>query len=64
MHRALLLALVLSLFTLGGATLVGRAIDAEIQHRVTFMRGGKMLDCERVVMQNGTVHYENCSTVP
>ena len=63
--RLLMLTLVLSVSVLVGATLVGRAIDTEVQDRVIITRpGGLTLDCERQVKHAGdVVRFEDDSTV-
>lgn len=63
MSRLLGIALCLSLVVLIGATLIGRAIDTEVQDRVLITRGGVTLDCERSVAKpNEIVRYEDGSS--
>lgn len=78
--RLLMLALVLSVSVVVGATLIGRAIDTEVQDRVIITRYGLTLDCERqvkhagdvvrfeddstVVAHEGEIFYSNCDRVP
>ena len=63
MSRLLGIALCLSLVILVGATLMGRAIDTEIQDRVLITRAGVTLDCQRSVAEPGEiVRYEDGSS--
>lgn len=64
MARLLGLALCVSLLFVVGATLIGRAIDAQTQDRVIFTRAGVTLDCVRQVGDRGQVSYNDCSRVP
>lgn len=58
------IALCVSLVVLIGVSLVGRAVDAEVQQRVLITRGGWTLDCERHVAREGeVVRFEDSSSV-
>ncbi len=63
MSRLLGIALCLSLVVLIGASLIGRAMDTEVQDRVLITRGGVTLDCQRSVAKPGEiVRYEDGSS--
>ena len=64
MARLLGLALCVSLLFVVGATLIGRAIDTEVQAHVVFTRDGVTLDCERITDVAGRVFYDSCVRVP
>lgn len=61
--RFLLMALAVSVLVLVSATLVGRAMDTEMQDRVILTRDGVTLDCVRHI-EHGEVSYGYCVTVP
>lgn len=64
MSRLLGIVLCLSLVILIGATLIGRAIDTEVQQRVIFTKNGQTLDCNRTEGVDGRVFYTHCVSVP
>jgi len=64
MTRLLGLVLCASLIILIGVTLVGRAIDTEVQDHIVFTRNGVTLDCERITDVTGRVFYDSCVRVP
>lgn len=64
MARLLGLALCVSLLVLIAFTLVGRAIDTEVQDHIVFTRDGVTLDCVRHYGGHGQVSYGDCSRVP
>jgi hypothetical protein len=62
--RYLALALVVCTIVVVGAVAVGRAMDAAIQDRIVFTRGGVTFDCERRFFQEGEpITYEDGSSV-
>jgi hypothetical protein len=64
MSRIIGIALCVSLVVFIGATLVCRAVDAEVQQRVIFTRDGVTFDCERIFVPAGEViPYEDGSSV-
>ena len=58
------IALCIATFVFVSVTLLGRAIDTEVQDRVTFTRDGVTLDCARHLGGHGQVSYGDCSRVP
>lgn len=58
--RIIGIALIVSLVVVIGATLMGRAIDAEVRQHVLVTRNGETLDCERDAQ--GQMH--SCVRVP
>jgi len=62
--KALLLAAAVCMCIVLGATLVGRAVDHEMQDRVIFTQNGVTLDCERITDVAGRTFYDSCERVP
>ena len=58
------IALCIAAFVLASATVIGRAIDVEVQDRVLFTRSGVTLDCARHLGGHGQVSYIDCVRVP
>lgn len=62
--RYFVLALVVCAIVTVGSVAVGRAMDAAVQDRVIFTRGGITLDCERRVYSAGeTIVFEDGSSM-
>lgn len=62
--RIIGIALLVSLVVVIGATLVGRAVDAQVQQRVLIFQNGAAWDCERIVYPDGRTAHTNCVIVP
>lgn len=65
MIRGLIVAIVVCLFVVLGATAVGHALDSEAQDRVIFTQNGQTTDCAREVRDKltGDVYYIDCHPV-
>lgn len=61
--RTLIVAIVVCLIVVVGATAVGRAIDSEVQDRVIITRNGQTADCRHEVYEDGSVYWIDCHPV-
>jgi hypothetical protein len=62
--RYLLIAVLVCSLVVIGATLVGHAIDAQVQDHVLITRNGVTIDCERITDVAGRAFYDSCTRVP
>jgi hypothetical protein len=62
--RLIGIALCISLVVVIGASLVGRAIDAQVRQHVLIVQNGATWECERIVYPDGRVAHTNCVIVP
>ena len=63
MARLFGLILCLALVWVIAFTIIGRAVDHEIEQRVLVPQNGALWDCERIV-SDGRAAYTNCHIVP
>jgi hypothetical protein len=54
------IALCICLVVAIGASVVGRAIDQQVQQRVLIVQNGATWDCERIVYPDGRIAHTNC----